>query len=66
MGATGKTCPKISHPTPQSIGITSSGALLGQPLKLMNVLHGQVREQAKKSQMDEVNDYRFPSGKKHL
>jgi len=34
--------------------------------ELMRVLHEQVREQVKKSQMDYINDYRLTSRKKYL
>ncbi len=34
--------------------------------ELMRILHGQVREQVKKTAMDDLDDYWLPSGEKHL
>jgi transposase len=34
--------------------------------KLMNILHGQVREQVKKNKVDTTDDHRLTSGEEHL
>ncbi len=66
MAVIGETCPRTCLPIQQSIGITNNGETLECHPKLMDALHGQVRQQVKKSQMDNLDHHRLSSREKYL
>lgn len=57
MGAVGKTYLKISSFIPPSIGTYIQWRAAGVFKELMSVLHGQVREQVKKSYAFDVDHH---------
>jgi hypothetical protein len=57
MAATGKTYRKTCRLTPRSTGTCIQWREAGAIERLMQALHGQVREQVKKSQVDDVDHH---------